>query len=55
MSTYIYKLTEVNQYTFEVEADSQDEAQAMAWEQWDSGDVYQENLNLDMELFDVGG
>jgi hypothetical protein len=49
MSSYIFKLTEVNEYTFEVEADSREEAEAMAWEQWDNGDVFAMNLNLDME------
>lgn len=49
MASYVFKLTEVNEYTFEVEADSRDEAEAMAWEQWDEGDAYAMNLNLDME------
>ena len=55
MSSYMFKLTEVNEYTIEVESDSREEAEAMAWEQWDSGDVYQQNLNLDMEFYGVGG
>lgn len=49
MSSYTFVLTEVNEYTFHVEADSRDEAEALAWEQWDNGDVYPMNLNLDME------
>jgi len=49
LANYVFKLTEVNEYTFEVEADSRDEAEAMAWEQWDEGGTYAMNLNLDME------
>lgn len=49
MASYVFKLTEVNEYTFEVEADSRDEAEAMAWEQWSDGEVHPFNLNLDME------
>jgi len=49
MNSYTFKLTEVNEHTFEVEAESDDEAEAMAWEMWNDGDGYVINLNLDME------
>ena len=49
MNNYTFVLTEVNEYHFSINADSLDEAEAMAWEQWNDGEVHPMNLNLDME------
>ena len=49
MNNYTFVLTEVNQYDISIDADSEDEAEAMAWERFNNGDVYPMNLNLDME------
>ena len=49
MNNYTFVLTEVNEYHFSIDADSQDEAEMLAWEQFNDGEVQPMNLNLDME------
>jgi hypothetical protein len=49
LNNYTFILTEVNEYRFNIDAESEDEAEAMAWEQFNDGDVHAMNLNLDME------